>query len=403
MQAREETAAFKSRLLAGVDLLRWLAYASRFFNNTSLLDFHWRVNVGSAEGQVTDLNVIAAELLPTPEEVKHRHPLTEAARTTVLAGREAVNNVLDRKDPRLLVVVGPCSIHELEGAREYVSRLRELSEEVSDTFVVLMRVYFAKPRTTVGWKGFINDPNLDDSFRIDEGLAKAREFLIEVGEMGMPVGTEALDPITPQFLDDVIAWNAIGARTAESQTHREMASGLSTPVGFKNGTDGNIQVAINALNTMRRPHHFLGINQQGQLVVLRTRGNEYGHIVLRGGIRPNYDSVSVAVCEKELAAAGLPVNIMIDCSHGNSLKDHTMQPLVLDNCVNQILEGNRSIIGVMLESNLKGGNQKISDDFSKLEYGVSITDACLDWDTTAHLLRQERERLKPFLAERIES
>ncbi len=359
--------------------------------------------MGTAEAPVSDLNVIAAELLPTPAEVKKKHPLSEAAKQTVLAGRKAVHDVLDRKDPRLLVVIGPCSIHELSAAREYIARLKELSDEVSDTFVILMRIYFAKPRTTVGWKGFINDPNLDDSFRIDEGLAKAREFLIEVGEMGMPVGTEALDPITPQFLDDVIAWNAIGARTAESQTHREMASGLSTPVGFKNGTDGNIQVAINALQTMRNPHHFLGINQEGQLVVLRTRGNKYGHIVLRGGIRPNYDSVSISQCEKELSAAGLPVNIMVDCSHGNSLKDHTLQPLVFDNCANQILEGNRSIVGLMLESNLKGGNQKINGDFSKLEHGVSITDACIDWETTERILRQEHERLKPVLAKRLEA
>jgi 3-deoxy-7-phosphoheptulonate synthase len=350
--------------------------------------------------QVTDVNVIAAELLPTPEEVKQKLPLSDRARETVLTGRRAVNDILDRKDPRLIVVVGPCSIHELESAREYVVRLKKLSDELSDSLVILMRVYFAKPRTTVGWKGFINDPNLDDSFQIDKGLEKAREFLIEIGDAGMPVGTEALDPITPQFLDDVISWNAIGARTAESQTHREMASGLSTPVGFKNGTDGNIQVGINALSTMRKPHHFLGINQQGQLVVLRTRGNNYGHIVLRGGVRPNYDSVSISLCEKELAGAGLPVNIMVDCSHGNSLKDHTLQPLVLDNCITQILEGNRSIIGVMLESNLREGNQKITDDFSKLEYGVSITDACIGWETTETLLRQAHERLGPVLKRR---
>lgn len=347
--------------------------------------------------QVTDLNVIAAEILPTPEEVKQNLPLSERARQTVLTGRIAVQNVLDRKDPRLIVVVGPCSIHELGSAREYVTRLKALSDELSETLVILMRVYFAKPRTTIGWKGFINDPNLDDSFQIDKGLAIAREFLIEVSEAGIPVATEALDPITPQFFDDLISWNAIGARTAESQTHREMASGLSTPVGFKNGTDGSIQVGINALSTMRKPHHFLGINQQGQLVVLRTRGNNYGHIVLRGGTRPNYDSVSIALCENELATAGLPVNIMVDCSHGNSLKDHTLQPLVLDNCITQILEGNRSIIGVMLESNLHDGNQKLTRDLSQLKYGVSITDACIDWETTEQVLRETHTRLKPAL------
>jgi 3-deoxy-7-phosphoheptulonate synthase len=352
--------------------------------------------------QVADVNVLAEELLPTPAQIKAQLPLSEAAAKTVIAGRKAVHGVLDRRDPRLLIIAGPCSIHELSAAREYAKRLNALGEELSDVFVTIMRVYFAKPRTTVGWKGFINDPDLDDSFKIDKGLARAREFLIELNELGLPLGTEALDSITPQFIDDVITWNAVGARTAESQTHREMASGLSTPVGFKNGTDGNIQVAINALNTMRNPHHFLGINQLGQCVVLRTRGNEYGHIVLRGGNRPNYDSVSISLCEKELVAAGLPANIMVDCSHGNSLKDHTLQPLVLDNCVNQIAEGNRSIIGVMLESNLHEGSQKVTGDISQLKHGVSITDSCIDWETTERLLRQAHARLKPVIAARQE-
>ena len=356
----------------------------------------------SNQQQVADVNILAEELLPTPEEVKGKLPISDAARQTVLTGRQEVIDVLTRKDPRLIVVAGPCSIHELDAARDYAARFKKLAEELSDVFVMVMRVYFAKPRTTVGWKGFINDPDLDDSFQIDKGLGRAREFLIELGEYGLPIGTEALDPITPQFIDDVITWNAIGARTAESQTHREMASGLSTPVGFKNGTDGNIKVAINALKTMRTPHHFLGVSQEGRLVVLRTRGNEYGHIVLRGGTRPNYDSVSVALCEKELASAKLPQNIMVDCSHGNSLKDHTLQPLVLDNCVNQICEGNRSIVGVMIESNINEGSQKMTGSLDELQYGVSITDACIGWETTERILRQAHERLAPVLPNRQE-
>ena len=346
---------------------------------------------------ISDINVVAEDLLPTPKEIKARHTLTDAARKTVLEGRAAIQGILDRTDPRLLIVVGPCSVHDLTAAREYAERLRGLAEEVKDAFVVVMRVYFSKPRTTVGWKGFINDPRLDDSFKIDEGLSRARELLIGLAELGIPVGTEALDAITPQYLDDVVSWNAIGARTAESQTHREMASGLSTPVGFKNGTDGNTQVAVNALKTMLLPHHFLGINQNGQCIVVRSRGNRYGHIVLRGGARPNYDSVSIALCEQELRDAHLPVNIVVDCSHGNSLKDHTLQPLVMENCINQILEGNRSIVGLMLESNLYEGKQELAGDRSALRYGVSVTDACLDWQTTETLLRRCHERVLPVL------
>lgn len=349
---------------------------------------------------IADVNVLSAELLSTPEAIKKDLPLTDAAYETVLAGRRQIEAVLDRQDPRLILVVGPCSIHDLNGAKEYAERLRALAEEVSDVFLLVMRVYFAKPRTTVGWKGFINDPRLDDSFMIDEGLRKARELLINLAEMGIISGTEALDSITPQFIDDTVSWTAIGARTTESQTHREMASGLSTPVGFKNGTDGNVQVAINALKTMQRAHHFLGINQKGQCAVLCTRGNDYGHIVLRGGTRPNYDSVSIALCEKELRDAKLPVNIMVDCSHGNSLKDHTLQPLVMDNCINQIAEGNRSIIGLMLESNIHEGRQDVPTDKSQLKYGVSITDECMSWETTERIIRQAREKLGDTLVMR---
>jgi len=262
-------------------------------------------------------------------------------------------------------------------------------------------VYFEKPRTTVGWKGLINDPLMDDSFHIEKGLYMARELLLDLAEMGLPTATEALDPITPQYLSDLITWTAIGARTTESQTHREMASGLSTPLGFKNGTDGSLTVAINALQSSARAHHFLGINQEGQCAVFRTRGNRYGVIVLRGGGgRPNYDSVSIALAEKELVKARLPVNIAVDCSHANSNKDPAVQPLVAENCVNQILEGNRSIVALMLESNLFGGNQPIPADLSQLRYGVSVTDPCIDWAATEKLLRGAREKLKPVLPAR---
>jgi 3-deoxy-7-phosphoheptulonate synthase len=258
-----------------------------------------------------------------------------------------------------------------------------------------MRVYFEKPRTTVGWKGLINDPDLDDSFHIEKGILLARELLLYVAELGLPAGTEALDPIMPQYLSELITWTAIGARTTESQTHREMASGLSTPVGFKNGTDGALAASINALQSVRHPHHFLGITQQGQSAVFRTRGNPHAHIVLRGGGgRVNYDAVSIALAERELTSAGLPATIVVDCSHGNSNKDADLQPLVAENCVTQIVDGNRSIVGLMLESHLNGGSQSIPKDLSKLVYGMSITDACIDWDTTERLVLKMHRALE---------
>ncbi len=356
----------------------------------------------SIDTAVDNINVIAQELLPTPEAIHRALPLTETARDTVLVGRHVVESILDRRDHRVFLVVGPCSIHDLDAAREYAERLKQLADEVKDTVFVVMRVYFEKPRTTVGWKGLINDPHMDDSFRIDEGLYKARALLLELAEMGLPAATEALDPITPQYLSDLITWTAIGARTTESQTHREMASGLSTPVGFKNGTDGSLEVAINALHSVAHPHNFLGIDGQGQCAIIRTRGNRYGHVVLRGGGgKPNYDSVSVALCERELAAAGLPLNLVVDCSHANSNKDPALQPLVQDNLVNQIQEGNRSIVGMMMESNLNWGNQKLTDDPADLQYGVSVTDACVDWETTEKSVRDMAARLRDVLPKRI--
>jgi 3-deoxy-7-phosphoheptulonate synthase len=349
---------------------------------------------------ISNVNVVSQDLLPTPIEVQARFPLSERARATVLAGRETVQRILDRADARVMFVVGPCSIHDVKAAREYAVRLKQLADDLSDAFCIIMRVYFEKPRTTVGWKGLINDPYMDDSFHIEQGLGMARELLLEIAELGLPAGTEALDPISPQYLSDLIAWTAIGARTTESQTHREMASGLSTPVGFKNGTDGGLKVAINALQAASQPHSFLGIDQDGRCAVMRTRGNAYGHVVLRGGAKPNYDSVSVALSEKELAAAKLRQTLIVDCSHGNSNKDPALQELVLHDCVNQIVDGNKSIAGFMIESNLEWGNQSIPEDRAKLKYGVSVTDACVDWKTTEKMLRDAYAKLKPVLAKR---
>jgi 3-deoxy-7-phosphoheptulonate synthase len=339
------------------------------------------------QDQLQNVNVLSSDLLATPEEVKRRLPLTQRAANTVFKSRQIVRAILDRQDPRLFIVVGPCSIHDVVAAREYAGRLKELAARVEKTIVPIMRVYFEKPRTTVGWKGLINDPDMDDSFRIEKGILMARELLLYIAELGLPAGTEALDPIMPQYLSELITWTAIGARTTESQTHREMASGLSSPVGFKNGTDGGLATSINALQSVRRPHHFLGITQQGQSAVFRTRGNPHAHLVLRGGGgRSNYDAVSIAVAERELEFAGLPPNIVVDCSHGNSNKDPSMQPLVAESLATQIQGGNASIVGLMLESHLRAGSQAIPKDLATLEYGVSITDPCIDWATTERLM-----------------
>ncbi len=351
--------------------------------------------------RVDNLNVAAQEILITPDRLKDKLPLTAAAEKTVSEGRQVIQDILDRKDPRLFVVVGPCSIHDIDAALDYAERLKKLADKVGDTLYLVMRVYFEKPRTTVGWKGLINDPHMDDSFQIEEGLHIGRKLLVKLSEMGLPLATEALDPISPQYLQDCIAWSAIGARTTESQTHREMSSGLSSPVGFKNGTDGSLDVAVNALQSMAHPHNFLGINSEGQVAIIRTKGNSYGHVVLRGGNgKPNYDSVSVKLCEKDLHKAGLAQNIMIDCSHANSNKDPGLQPLVLDNVTHQIMDGNESIVGLMVESNLGWGNQKISADRSQLQYGVSITDACIDWEATEKSLLEMAEKLRPVLKNR---
>ena len=348
-----------------------------------------------------NLNIAAFDLMPSPEEIHARVPISDKAAEIVFDGRETIKRILDRKDPRLFIVIGPCSIHDPIAGYDYAQRLKRLSDEVRDTLYLVMRVYFEKPRTSVGWKGFINDPRMDDSFHIEEGMEKARAFLLQVNELGLPAATEALDPIAPQYLGDLVSWTAIGARTSESQTHREMASGLSTPVGFKNGTDGNIEVAINAIKSALRPHSFLGINTQGRSVVVRTRGNSYGHLVLRGGGgRANYDSVSISVAEKALVNADFVPNIVVDCSHANSFKDPYLQPLVISDCVHQIREGNQSIVGLMIESNIEGGNQPIPNDLSKLRYGCSVTDPCIDWLNTETMIRKEANTLKAVLPQR---
>ncbi len=351
--------------------------------------------------QTENLNILATDHMPSPEEIKARVPLTERAAATVLAGRQALNAILDGQDPRLFIVVGPCSIHDPVAGLDYAQRLKKLADEVSDTLLLVMRVYFEKPRTSTGWKGFINDPFMDDSFRIDVGMERARRFLMDVNEIGLPTATEALDPNAPQYYGDLVSWTAIGARTSESQTHREMASGLSTPVGFKNATDGDLEVAINAIISAASPHSFLGINGHGQSAILRTRGNRYGHVVLRGGGgRPNYDTVSVSLAEQALAKAKLPQNIVIDCSHANSWKKPEYQPLVMRDVIHQVREGNRSIVGLMIESNIEAGNQPIPEDLSQLKYGCSVTDACVGWDTTEEMIRNAATVLRDVLPQR---
>jgi len=350
---------------------------------------------------VENINIEQPEILITPAELKAKIPLTDKARETMTEGRQAIENILAGKDHRILVVVGPCSIHDLKAANEYALKLKALADKLSDTLLVVMRVYFEKPRTTVGWKGLINDPYMNDSFKITDGLHIGRKLLLDVLEIGLPTATEALDPISPQYMQDLIAWSAIGARTTESQTHREMASGLSSVIGFKNGTDGSLTVAINALQSVANPHRFLGINSDGKVSVIKTRGNPNAHVVLRGGNgKPNYDSVSVSICEQELTSADIKPNIMVDCSHANSNKDHNLQPLVLDNVSNQILEGNKSIIGVMLESHLNAGNQKLSSNPDDMAYGVSVTDACIDWETTEKSLTEMADKLREVLKSR---
>ncbi|MDJ0754915.1 MAG: 3-deoxy-7-phosphoheptulonate synthase [Ardenticatenaceae bacterium] len=363
---------------------------------------HPRLEKMQLPSDIFNTNVLSETVLISPERLHHALPSSPKVDDCVRESRRTIQNILDRRDHRLLVIVGPCSIHDPQAAMEYAVRLKQLSDDVSDTLYVAMRIYFEKPRTTVGWKGFINDPDLDDSGNIEKGLTEARKLLLWLGEMGLPAATEALDPISPQYLADLFAWVAIGARTTESQTHREMASGLSMPVGFKNGTRGDLDVAVNAMRSALSPHKFIGINLEGQATIMHTRGNKYGHVILRGGRQPNYDSVNVRLCEEVLEKADLPVNLVVDCSHANSYKKHELQPLVADNIASQIINGNQSIVGMMLESHLNEGNQKFPgpEAIQDLQYGVSVTDACISWETTDILLRNLREKLKRPLVER---
>ena len=354
------------------------------------------------QSSVHNINVASQTTLIAPNALRDSVPVEDATFDFVSSSRSTISNILDRKDPRLIVVIGPCSIHDRDAAMEYAERLKVLAQELSDSLYIVMRVYFEKPRTTTGWKGLINDPHMDDSFDIEQGLKIGRTLLRDLLAMGLPTATEALDPITPQYLQDLICWSAIGARTTESQTHREMASGLSSAVGFKNGTDGSLDVAINALKSVQHPHRFLGLNSEGVVSVFETKGNPYGHVVLRGGSNgPNYDSVNIAMCETALEDAGLPTNIMVDCSHANSSKDHNVQPLVARDVANQVVKGNKSIIGLMLESHLHAGRQNIPENLADLTYGVSVTDACIDWETTEASLREIASAVCDVLPTRI--
>lgn len=344
--------------------------------------------------RILDTNIESSKALIPPIQVKEQLPLTQAVADMVVRSRQAIQAILDGKDSRKFIIVGPCSVHDAKAALEYAEKLKVLAEKVTDKLLIVMRIYFEKPRTTVGWKGLINDPALDGSFDMQKGLFTARSLLVKIAELGLPTAAEALDPVTPQYLFDLIAWAAIGARTIESQVHREMASGLSIPVGFKNGTDGNIQVALDAIQASKAPHHFLGIDQMGQISTFKTKGNIYGHVILRGGGgQSNFDAATVAQIGRKLGKLNLPQRIVIDCSHGNSFKNYKLQAGVLNNVLQQIADGNQLIVGMMLESNLHEGNQKIPRDLKQLKYGVSVTDKCMGWEETEEIILSAYERL----------
>ncbi|PSW69899.1 3-deoxy-7-phosphoheptulonate synthase [Photobacterium sp. GB-50] len=351
--------------------------------------------------QLNNVHIEDESVLITPAKLKQDLSASKQALSFVEQSRQTIADIIHKRDHRLLVVCGPCSIHDVEQAKAYGQKLKQLAEELSDQLYIVMRVYFEKPRTTVGWKGLINDPHINGSFAVEEGLHIGRQLLIDLVEEGIPLATEALDPISPQYLGDLFSWAAIGARTTESQTHREMASGLSMPVGFKNGTDGSLATAINAMQAAASGHKFMGINPDGQVALLNTEGNPDGHVILRGGKQTNYDSVSVRECENEMVGSGLSPALMVDCSHANSRKDYRRQPLVAEDVIHQIREGNQSIIGLMIESHLDEGNQSADLPRDEMKYGVSITDACISWDTTEKLLRQAHKELVPFLQDRI--
>ncbi|MGB0130845.1 3-deoxy-7-phosphoheptulonate synthase [Chlorobium sp.] len=351
--------------------------------------------------QLHDLRVSTIKRLPSPRALKKQLPVDDHIASTVCKGRHEVEHILNGTDGRLLVIVGPCSIHSVDAALDYAEKLAGIREELQNELCIMMRVYFEKPRTTVGWKGFINDPHLDDSYDIEHGLYYARKLLIDINAMGLPAATEFLDPITPQYVADVVSWAAIGARTIESQTHRQMASGLSMPVGFKNSTDGRLGVAVDAICSAMHPHSFLGIDQDGFSSVITTKGNPCGHLVLRGGPVPNYDAQSIAGARLLLEKAGLPQTLLVDCSHANSGKKHAQQLKVWEDILGQKAAGNRSIAGVMIESNLCSGNQPFPEDPEKLRYGVSITDECISWEETARMLHEGAEIMGGLISKEV--
>lgn len=357
-------------------------------------DHHPETQPGADEQSLQNLHVARTLALTSPAELTERMPVSPTARGTVVEGRRAICRILDQQDPRMLAIVGPCSIHDPDAAVQYADRLTRLRRDLGDRLEVVMRVYFEKPRTTTGWKGLINDPHLNGSFDMHEGLERARRLLGDIAGMGLPTATEVLDPIVPQYLDDLICWASIGARTTESQTHRQMASGLSMPVGFKNSTEGNLQVAVDAMKAARSPHAFLGLDEYGKVAVVHTRGNPWGHIVLRGGReRSNYADDDVAGAAAMLQDAGLPTRLMVDCSHANSGKKPEKQQVAWRSVVEQRGAGNAHLIGLMLESNLHEGRQDLTDDPADLKPGVSITDACIGWEETEDLLRWAHEQL----------
>ena len=349
-------------------------------------------------GQTDDERIKDITVLPPPEHLIRFFPIRgTAAESLISSTRRSIHNIMTGRDDRLLVVIGPCSIHDPAAAVDYAQQLKQQRDKYANTLEIVMRVYFEKPRTTVGWKGLINDPYLDESFRIDEGLRMARQLLIEINRLGLPAGSEFLDVISPQYLGDLISWGAIGARTTESQVHRELASGLSAPIGFKNGTDGNIKIATDAIQAAAGGHHFLSVHKNGQVAIVQTSGNHDCHVILRGGRTPNYDAASVAAACKDLSLAKLPATLMVDCSHANSSKRHEKQLDVARDIAAQIAGGSKSVFGVMIESHLRAGSQKFTagkDDSSRLEYGKSITDACLGWDESCGSLELLSQAVK---------
>ena len=358
----------------------------------------WQQRPADRTSQTDDARIKDITVLPPPDHLIRFFPIKGTpVESLITHTRKTIHTIMAGKDDRLLVVVGPCSIHDPAAALDYARRLKPLRDRYADTLEIVMRVYFEKPRTTVGWKGLINDPYLDESYRIDEGLRIARQLLIEINRLGLPAGSEFLDVISPQYIGDLIAWGAIGARTTESQVHRELASGLSAPIGFKNGTDGNLKIALDAIQAAARPHHFLSVHKNGQVAIVQTNGNKDCHVILRGGKTPNYDAASVAAACKELEAAKLPTTLMVDCSHANSSKQHERQVDVARDIAAQIAGGSRHVFGLMIESHINAGAQKFTagkDDVSKLEYGKSITDACLGWDDTNTALQVLADAVK---------